>query len=55
MLDEAEENRRRQQKQEIFRRHKQWRDEVEKRRDTDRQQRNIAKEKQIQMCEEWQV
>ncbi|XP_028410021.1 androglobin-like isoform X2 [Dendronephthya gigantea] len=55
VLDEAEENKRRQQKQEIFRQHKQWRDEVEKRRDMDRQQRNIAKEKQIQMCEEWQA
>ena len=55
MLDETEENRRRQQKQEIFRQHKQWRDEVEKRRDMDRQQRNMAKEKQIQMAEEWQA
>ena len=55
MLDETEENRRRQQKQEIFRQHKQWRDEVEKRRDMDRQQRNMAKERQIQMAEEWQA
>lgn len=55
MLDETEDNKRRQQKQEVFRRYKQWRDEVEKRRDADRQMRNIAKERQIQMAEEWQA
>jgi hypothetical protein len=55
VLDEEEENKRRQKKQEIFRQHKKWRDEVEKRRDMDRQARNIAKERQIQMAEEWQA
>ena len=55
VLDEGEELKRQQVKQEIFRQHKQWRDEVEKRRDMDRQHRNIAKERQIQMAEEWQA
>ena len=54
-MDETEENKRRQQRQEMFRRHKAWRDEVEKRREEDRVNRNMAKERQIQLAEEWQV
>ena len=55
LLDETEENKRRQERQEVFRQHKARRDEVEKRREMDRLDRNMAKERQIQLAEEWQV
>lgn len=55
LLDEEEEERRRLSRQEVFRNFKAKREEVEKRREQDRLERNMAKEKQLQEAEEMQV
>lgn len=55
LLDEEEEERRRLSRQEVFRNFKARREEVEKRREQDRLERNMAKEKQLQEAEEMQV
>ena len=55
LLDTEEEERRRFERQEVFRAFKAKREEVEKLREQDRLDRNAAKEKQLQNAEQLQV
>ena len=55
LLDDEEEQRRQLERQNVFRSFKAKREEIEKRREQDRLDRNITKEKQLQEAEEMQV